>query len=59
MTTNRKWRSAVCEEQAKPQKDNQKNELEFETSTCPLAHESKGWQNSCSSVPEWDETKVS
>src|SRR6266566_9869567 len=39
MTTNRKWRSSVCGEQAKPQKDNQKSELEFKTSTCPLAHE--------------------
>src|SRR6266404_7885238 len=32
--TNRKWRSSVCGEQAKPQKNHRKSEVKFETATC-------------------------
>src|SRR5438046_342400 len=37
-TTNRKWRSLVCGEQAKPQKNHRKSELEFETAARPSAY---------------------
>src|SRR6266508_6492185 len=34
-------------EQAKPQKNNRKSELKFETTTCPSAYVKKAWQESC------------
>jgi len=33
-------------EQAKPQKNNRKSELKFETATCPSAYVKKAWQDS-------------
>src|SRR5213076_2824612 len=46
-------------EPAKPQKNNRKSELKFETATCPSAYVKKALEDSGSSGPVWDETKVS
>src|SRR5882724_517748 len=46
-TTNRKWRSSVCGEQAQPHRN---SELKLETATCSSAYVKKAWEDSCSRV---------
>ena len=39
--------------------NNRKSELKFETAICPSAYVKKALEDSCSSGPVWDKTKVS